>query len=162
MNQASPASQTCQPHPELRDLPARGWSRAGRLFKRALFWRCPQCGSRGIFAHPWSIRDCCPACGYTFTSEEGYFLGAYALNLLVAEVFGLGAVIVFLLRSDLSVMWQQIIAVTAAILLPILFYPWSRTLWMAIDLSTAGDKDHEQIRSDRIGNQGTSNSQREE
>ncbi len=140
----------CEGHSELRDLPARGWSRAGRLCKRALLLRCPQCGSRGIFAHPWSIRDCCPSCGYAFTSEEGYFLGAYAINLIVAEVLGLGVILVFLLRSDLSLTWQHVIAVGAAILLPVVFYPWSRTFWMALDLSTAGDKDREQVRSDRL------------
>ncbi len=60
-------------------------------------------------------------------------------------------ILVFLLRSDLSLTWQQVIAVGAAILLPVVFYPWSRTFWMALDLSTAGDKDREQVRSDRLG-----------
>ncbi|MBX3071246.1 MAG: DUF983 domain-containing protein [Thermomicrobiales bacterium] len=150
-----PASANCVEQQELRDLPARGWSRAAMLFKRALLLRCPQCGGRGVFAHPWSMRDCCPICGYIFASEDGYFLGAYAINLVVAEVIGLGAVLVFLFRSDLSLVWQQVIAITAAILLPVLFYPWSRTFWMAIDLSTAGDKDIEQIQAHLINSRGS-------
>ncbi len=95
------------------------------------------------------MHECCPRCGYRFIQEEGYFLGGYALNLVIAEVLGLGVILVFLLRSDLSVLWQQIIAVTAAVLLPVVFYPFSRTLWMALDLST-GDKDPEQVRIDRM------------
>jgi uncharacterized protein (DUF983 family) len=101
--------------------------------------RCPECGSRGIFTHPWNLLKCCPRCGYQFTREDGYFLGAYGLNLVVAELIGVGAVLVILFQSDLSVLWQQVIAVSAAILLPVLFYPFSRTLWMAIDLMTRGD-----------------------
>ncbi|MGD9713639.1 MAG: DUF983 domain-containing protein [Thermomicrobiales bacterium] len=116
------------------------------LAKRALLLRCLLCGSRRIFTHPWSIRECCPKCGYQFNREDGYFLGAYALNLVVAEIFGLGAVVVFLLRSDLSIMWQQIIAVTAAILFPLLFYPFSRTFWMVIDLMSTGDSTDEYVR----------------
>jgi uncharacterized protein (DUF983 family) len=130
----------CTPQPELWDLPKGGWARFGVLLRRALLLRCPECGSRGIFAHPWNLRDCCPRCGYPFTREEGYFLGAYGLNLVVSEIIGLGAVLVILFRSDLSELWQQVIAVTAAILLPVLFYPFSRTLWMAVDLMTRGEE----------------------
>ena len=151
MESETKPKQQCEAHSDFRDLPASGWSRAGRLFKRALLLQCPQCGSRGIFVHPWSIHDCCPTCGYKFTNEEGYFLGAYALNLLVAEIIGLGAVLVFLLRSDLSLLWQEILAITAAVLLPVIFYPWSRTLWMAFDLSTSGDKDHERVKPEHMG-----------
>jgi uncharacterized protein (DUF983 family) len=141
---------TCCERPELRALAPSGWSRFWTLLRRALLLRCPLCGGRGIFTHPWSLKRCCPTCGYDFDPEEGYFLGAYAINLVVAEVIGLGAVLVILLRSDLSLLWQQIIAVTAAILLPILFYPFSRTLWMALDLTTGGDKDKEQVRTDHL------------
>lgn len=150
MDPVDDSTATCTSNQEPGDLPARGWSRVGRLFHRAILLRCPQCGSRGILTNPWSMKDRCPTCGYRFASEDGYFLGAYAVNLAVAEVFGLGAVLVFLLQSDLSIVWQQIIAVSAAILLPLLFFPWSRTIWMAIDLSSAGEKDREHVRADRL------------
>ncbi len=58
----------------------------------------------------------------------------------------MGAILVVLLRSDLSVGWQQIIAVSAAILLPVLFYPFSRTLWMTFDHMAKRDMDDAQIR----------------
>jgi uncharacterized protein (DUF983 family) len=133
-------SNQCTPQPELRDLPKQGWKRLGRLLRRALLLCCPACGSRGIFTHPWHLLKCCPRCGFQFAREEGFFLGAYGLNLVVAEIIGVGAVLVILFQSDLSVLWQQVIAVTAAILLPVLFYPFSRTLWVAVDLMTRGDE----------------------
>ena len=129
----------CTPQPELWDLPKRGWTRFAKLLRRAVLLRCPECGSRGIFRHPWHLKQCCPRCSYPFTREEGYFLGAYGLNLVVAEIIGVGAVLVVLFQSDLSTGWQQVIAVGAAILLPVLFYPFSRTLWMAVDLMTRAD-----------------------
>jgi uncharacterized protein (DUF983 family) len=145
-NTAMSASETCVDRPEVRDLPATGWSRLGSLVTRAMLLRCPQCGSQGIFAHPWSMHECCPRCGYQFEREDGYFLGAYAFNLIVAEVIGLGTVLVVLLRSDLDLIWQQVIAVVAAILFPILFFPFSRTVWMAFDLQIHRDISDRQIR----------------
>jgi len=139
-------SAQCHQQPSLRNLPAKGWSRFWRLLERAMLLRCPLCGARRIFSHPWAIKDCCPACGYRFNREDGYFLGAYGLNLVVSEVIGLGAVLVFLLRSDLSLIWQQTIAVAAAILLPVLFYPFSRTLWMVFDLIVRGESSDDYIR----------------
>lgn len=107
------------------------------LLSRAIRLRCPQCGSKGIFQHPWSIVECCPRCGYTFAREDGYFLGAYAINLIVAEVIGLGAVLIFLFSRDYSLLTTEVIAIGAALLLPIIFYPFSRTFWMMLDLMVA-------------------------
>ncbi len=89
---------------------------------------------------------CCPTCEYTFVQEDGYFFGGYLINLVVAEVISLGAILVLLLRSDLSVGWQQVIAVSAAILLPVLFYRFSRALWMAFDHITRRDMNEVHIR----------------
>ncbi len=117
-----------------RNLPAAGFPRLKALLIRALLRRCPQCGSGEIFRNYWSLKELCPRCHYQFDREEGYFLGGYAVNLVVAEILGLGSVLVLLFRTDYSLWAQEIIAIGAAIGLPILFYPYSRTLWMAIDL----------------------------
>lgn len=124
----------CTAKPEMRDLPRSGGARLTRLLSRAVRLRCPLCGATKIFTSPFSLRRCCPRCGYSFEREEGYFLGAYALNLVVAEVLGLGVIVRLLLRSDLSVTAQEAIAIPAAIILPIVFFPFSRTSWMALDL----------------------------
>lgn len=70
----------------------------------------------------------------SFNREEGYFLGAYAINLIVAEFLGLGLVVAMLIWSDFSTLAMQIIAVCLAIGLPLLFFPYSRTCWIALDL----------------------------
>jgi uncharacterized protein (DUF983 family) len=105
---------------------------------RALRRRCPYCGASGIFRDYFSLREECPRCGVHFEREEGYFLGAYALNLIVAELLGLGIAIVLLFRTRLGrldLIWQELIAVALAVVFPILFFPYSREIWMAMDLT---------------------------
>jgi hypothetical protein len=83
--------------------------------------------------------------------EEGYFLGAYAVNLIVAEVIGVGVVIAILFQVDLSLWEQEFIAVGAAIILPLLFFPFARTLWMALDLTVDRDTNERHLTGEEIG-----------
>jgi uncharacterized protein (DUF983 family) len=129
----------CVPKPDQRDLPATGSARRRKLIKRGLLLQCPYCGQGGIIKYPFWIKDCCPKCGYRFAPETGYFVGGYALNLVGAEIIGVVIIIIILLRSNLSLYQQEALGIGAAILLPILFFPWSRTLWMALDLTIQGD-----------------------
>lgn len=129
----------CEPKPEFRDLPPAGSARTTKLLKRGLLLQCPYCGDGHIIRYPFWIKDCCPRCGYRFAPESGYFVGGYALNLVVVEVVALVVIIIILLRSNLSLYQQEALGIGAAILLPIVFFPWSRTLWMALDLTVQGD-----------------------
>ena len=72
------------PGVELWELPSNTWDRFQVTMRRALTRRCPYCGSPGVYEGYLGLRERCPACGVTFEREEGYFLGAYALNLVVA------------------------------------------------------------------------------
>jgi uncharacterized protein (DUF983 family) len=137
----------CTPKPELRDLPPSGTARRRMLIKRGLRLQCPYCGQGHIIRYPFWIKDCCPKCGYRFAPESGYFVGGYALNLVGAEIFGVVIIVIILLRSNLSLYQQEFIGIGFAILLPILFFPWSRTLWMALDLTIQGDAHLDQERS---------------
>jgi uncharacterized protein (DUF983 family) len=119
------------------DLPASGLARLRRLLARAFTLRCPYCGGRRIFAGWMTLKADCPTCSVHYEREDGYFLGAYALNLIVAEFIGLGGAIYLLFATDLRNLplgWQMVLAGTLAVVLPILFFPFSRTLWIALDL----------------------------
>lgn len=106
-----------------------------QLLERALTLRCPNCGFRGIFSNWLTMKERCPRCNWLFEREEGYFLGGYALNLIVAEFLAVAIVVAVLLFSDLSTGWVQLLGAFLAIALPILFFPFSRTLWIALDLA---------------------------
>ena len=117
-----------------RGLPPSGGRRLAVLLGRALRRRCPYCGGAGIFSGWFELRDRCPSCGVSFDREEGYFLGAMAVNLLVAEGLAVGVVVLLMIFSDLSLLPLEVVGVGLALGLPILFFPYSRTLWMALDL----------------------------
>jgi len=125
------------PRTDLWDLPQDTWHRSVVTTCRALGWRCPYCGSPGIYDGYFALRERCPRCGIHFEREEGYFLGAYALNLIVAEFLGLGLAILLIFKTDLrnlQLVWQEVIAVALAIAFPVALFPFSRTVWIAMDL----------------------------
>lgn len=129
-------------------LPAGSSARLFAVTSRAVRRHCPYCGGPGIFESWWTLRPNCPHCGVSFEREEGYFLGAYAVNLLIAEFLGMGLVVAMLIWSGFSTLSMQIIAVVLAVGLPLLFFPYSRTLWMALDLvlDPPRDKPERQLR----------------
>lgn len=83
------------------------------------------------------MKDECPRCRLDLEPEQGYYVGAMTIAILAAE-----ALTVFLLVLAVIVTWPElpvmpliIIGVGANIIFPILFYPISKTLWLAIDLA---------------------------
>jgi uncharacterized protein (DUF983 family) len=123
---------------ELWYLPSDTFARFLVTLRRALTRRCPYCGSPGIFNGYFALRERCPTCGVRFEREQGYFLGGYALNLVVAELLGLGLALFLIFRTtirQMDLIWQEAIALTLAIVFPILFFPYSRSAWMVLDLT---------------------------
>jgi len=134
MTTSVPSTTSTGPRMDLWALPDANGPRLRALVARGLRLRCPYCGKARIFRRWFFMPDLCPHCQTRFVREDGYFLGAYAINLVVAEFLGLGAVLIFLFQMDLSLIATEAIAIGTAIGLPVLFFPWSRTLWMALDL----------------------------
>jgi Protein of unknown function (DUF983) len=82
------------------------------------------------------MRPSCPQCGYLFEREDGYWVGAIVINTAVTEIlFGVMFIGTLVLQMP-DVQWQPLIAVTIATngIFPWFFYPYSKTLWMAVDL----------------------------
>lgn len=126
---------TARPRPW--SIPSDNGARARVELARALKRQCPYCGAGDIFANWWTLREQCPACGVSFVREDGYFLGAYALNLIFAEFLGLGLALYLLFGTELRELpmgWQMVIAAGLATAFPLLLFPYARTLWMALDL----------------------------
>lgn len=104
---------------------------------RALALRCPECGSGRLFRQWFRLQPRCPRCALkTDRGNKDHFVGAYLVNLIVAELlFALGLGI-WLLAVWPNVPWNRIevVAVAAMILSPLLTYPFTRTVWLAADL----------------------------
>ena len=109
-----------------------------RVTLRAFTLRCPRCGGRGIFRNWFRLRPECPACGLALErgEAEDHWFGAVAVNLVAAELLGVGALIVWIIAAWPNVPWTavQFTGPVLMIALPVLFYPFSRALWLAWDL----------------------------
>jgi uncharacterized protein (DUF983 family) len=107
----------------------------GRILWWGLTRRCPRCGAGRLFRKYYRLVDDCPGCGLHFEREQGYWAGALAVNIIVAG--GLFAVVfvttIVLTIPDVPVVPIILLLVPIAILAPILYYPFSKTVWMAVD-----------------------------
>jgi uncharacterized protein (DUF983 family) len=109
-----------------------------RLAARGLIRRCPRCGAGHLFSRWFRMIERCPRCDYAFAREEGFFLGAFVINFVVTEA-ALGIVLAVFIGLEagggapLGPIIAAAVLVTVAV--PLLFYPFSKTLWAAIDLA---------------------------
>jgi hypothetical protein len=78
----------------------------------------------------------CPRCGYVLEREEGAFLGSLAINYGVTGVSTIVTVAVMLATTlpDPPVFTLTATAILMTLFVPLLFYPFAKTLWAAIDL----------------------------
>lgn len=108
----------------------------GALFGRAILLRCPVCGQGRLFRRWVKMVDRCPRCGFRFERREGQFIGAVGVNTIA--VFGLlliALVVGFIATApDIAVGPLLVVGLVIALLGPVVFYPFSKTLWTAIDL----------------------------
>jgi uncharacterized protein (DUF983 family) len=101
--------------------------------------RCANCGGRGVFASFSELHPRCPSCGYLFEREEGYWLGAMIANICVTEaLFGIWFV-GGMLATWPDVPWMLLLigGVALNIVVPIVYYPISKTQWVGIHLAFA-------------------------
>lgn len=108
-------------------------------FIRALALRCPRCGSGGILRHWFKMRDHCPGCGLALERGESsdFWIGAYVFNLAGGEMLAIGIPVVWVIAASPNPPWGRIqaLAIVLAVVMPLLLFPFSRTLWLAWDLS---------------------------
>src|SRR5215471_2955383 len=65
-------------------------SRAGRL-------RCPACGAGRLYKSLLQMNESCPHCGLVFEREQGYFVGAIYVNVIVTLFLIVSAFVVSLI-----------------------------------------------------------------
>ncbi len=81
--------------------------------------------------------EVCPRCGLHFRRVDGQWLGSWFLNIIVVQsavalvlIVGVAATYP---RPDMVVI--GVTGVIMACVVPVAFFPFSRTLWTAIDLA---------------------------
>ncbi len=105
------------------------------MFARGATRRCARCGSGHLFHRYFTMVDDCPGCGLHFEREQGYWAGALAINIGVAGgvfivTFGIALALTV---PEVPVVPLLAILVPLMVLVPLLGYPFSKTLWVAVD-----------------------------
>jgi uncharacterized protein (DUF983 family) len=108
----------------------------GQTLARGLRRSCPTCGYRKIFSTYFKLRESCPRCAYNFSREEGYWVGAIIINTAVTESLFLLLFIVTIIATAPDIEWMVLLVIGVAtnLIFPVIFYPFSKTIWMAFDL----------------------------
>ena len=115
--------------------PPPGFPGTTKLFVRGALLKCPRCGSGHIFWHYFTIKEDCPKCGLHFEREQGYWVGALAWNIAIVMALFIITFVVIMILTVPEVPVGLSLAILVPIMLfgPIIFYPFSKTLWMALD-----------------------------
>jgi uncharacterized protein (DUF983 family) len=108
---------------------------AARVFARALTRRCPRCGSGRLFRRWLAIRERCPRCGLRLEREEGGFLGAMTMNYVATTLAWLVLLVVWLAVDlpGVRVVPLAVASIALVAVFPLLFFPFSKTIWAAVD-----------------------------
>jgi uncharacterized protein (DUF983 family) len=111
--------------------------RALRLFWRAIRLRCPNCDGGPIFRSWFRMRPHCPACGLPLErGDQGYQVGSYMFNIIASELIFVLVFLGVVLVTWPSPPWRllQYGGIILMILAPVIFFPFSKTLFLAFDL----------------------------
>jgi len=109
-----------------------------RKLVRAIALRCPWCGGRKTFLRGWFRRhDRCRTCGIRWRREEGFELGAVTMNTVVTSVTLVLAMAISLVITvpDVPVRTLVLVLGIVAVVMPIIVYPFTYTLWLAVELT---------------------------
>ena len=103
---------------------------------RGLVKRCPRCGQGRLFTRWFTLTRRCPRCDLALERSDGFWLGAMAINLGATEaVFGaLGIAWAVLAWPDVPWTLVTVVGIALNAVFPFVFYPFSKTIFLAIDL----------------------------
>jgi len=114
---------------------ARTWA---RLLGRGALKHCPNCGAGRLYRGWFRMVERCPGCGLRFEREPGFFVGAYLVNFAVTVVLlfvlSMGFVAMKAVDADADPRVPLLAGLVVAVVVPPFFYPYSRTIWSAIDI----------------------------
>ena len=83
------------------------------------------------------MRQRCPHCGIRLArGEEGYQVGAYMFNIVASELVFALIFLAVLIATWPTPPWDLLLygGIALMVIAPILFYPFSKTVFLAFDL----------------------------
>jgi uncharacterized protein (DUF983 family) len=121
------------------------------MLTRGFTRRCARCGAGHLFHAYLRMVPDCPKCGLHFEREQGYWAGALAINIIAtAGLFTIVFVALIIATApDIPVAPVLIVLIPIAILGPIVYYPFSKTVWVAVDRSFLQRLDPNELHDER-------------
>lgn len=119
------------------------WRTGARLLGVTFGRRCPRCGQAPIWRAWFKLRERCDRCGFVpDRGEPDYFIGAYLVNLIVAEL-ACAVLVALYAIATWPPNWDVVLwlAIAIAVAAPLLAYPFTVTLWLAVDVLFRPERD---------------------
>lgn len=104
-----------------------------QTFAWALRLRCPSCGRSSIIDRLFHIKHHCEYCQSIFKREEGFFVGAILMNVVMSEFVIL--FVCFVCLIVLGAKYEAVLGIllVVAVTFPLAFYHHSWSFWLAFD-----------------------------
>lgn len=112
-------------------------SRAWQIWWRAARLRCVACGGSPVMLAWFRESANCPRCGLKLDrAEEGHQVGSYTVNISVTLFLLVLGICLAIWLTWPDVPWERITtgSVIAALLLPLVLYPWTKTFYLALHI----------------------------
>ncbi|MDZ4259962.1 MAG: DUF983 domain-containing protein [Gemmatimonadales bacterium] len=110
---------------------------AWQIWWRALRLRCVACGGSPVMLAWFRESANCPRCGIKLDrAEDGHQVGSYTLNISLTLLLLVAGMCTAIWLSWPTPPWTAITigSVAAAIVLPLLLYPWTKTFYLALHI----------------------------
>jgi hypothetical protein len=79
------------------------------------------------------MQTACLFCRLVFEREQGYFVGAIYINYAATTLLAIAGFLILDYWSSLSLAQQLILWGSFAVVFPLFFFRYSRSLWLSID-----------------------------
>ena len=79
------------------------------------------------------MHERCAVCGLVYEREQGYFVGAIYVNYAVTVAVAVGAVLLLDWTIGLTLRAQLVLGIALVTLVPLVFFRYARSLWLAVD-----------------------------
>jgi uncharacterized protein (DUF983 family) len=86
-----------------------------------------------LFAGFFSMHAQCEHCALTFEREQGYFVGAIYVNYAATTLIAITGFLALDYFASWSLSQQLLLWESFAIVFPLCFFRYSRSLWLSID-----------------------------
>lgn len=86
-----------------------------------------------MFAGFFSMYPVCSNCALVFEREQGYFVGAIYINYAATSLLAIAGFLTLDYVTSITLSQQLLLWGIFAVLFPLFFFRYSRSLWLSVD-----------------------------